>query len=63
MNNDEYEREDMLRRAFVRDRVDYIEADSRRQQRALQSIALGMEKGWLCEQKLDDGQSTASALG
>lgn len=53
------EKEAMIRRAFVDGRADYVEVDSRRQWRALQSSNYGMDKGWLYAQELDDGQCTA----
>ena len=53
------ELEDALRRAFVRDKADYICITSRRQEFQIKSFAYGVEQGWLKTEVDDsDEQST-----
>lgn len=52
------ENEAMLHRAFVDHYADYVEIESRSQWRAILSANYGIEKGWLVQQTLDDGQCT-----
>lgn len=42
--------EDALRRAFVDRRADYIFLDDRRQAFRIESVRLGVERGWLTEE-------------
>ena len=52
--------EDMLRRAFVDRRADYIVVTSRREQAQLEAVWYGEQRGWLdCEADAADEQCTA----
>lgn len=53
----EQEMEEKLRNAFVVHKADYIMVNSRRQDRGMQTIAFGQEKGWLTpvQELSDDG--------
>lgn len=52
------EKESMLRRAFVEKRADYVVISSRREQRQIESVNYGVDRGWLNSEDHDDGQST-----
>lgn len=54
------ELEDALRRAFVDHRADFVVITSRRQQFQIESVNLGIDRGWLHGEGDDrDEQSTA----